>query len=46
MDRSGNVVAVNSLSDELRGGNKRDEYFINMANVGLNNLMELFAAKN
>lgn len=43
IDRNNNIVAANSLSDELTGGENRDSYFINMANRGLQDLMPLFA---
>lgn len=43
LDNSGNLVAANSLSDELTGGANRDSYFINMANKGLRDLIKLVA---
>lgn len=45
IDSSGNVVAENSLSDELLNeGANRDTYFINMANKGLRELVPLLAS--
>lgn len=45
VDSNGNVIAENSLSDELLNkGANRDSYFINMANRGLRNLTPLLAS--
>ena len=45
VDSSGNIVAENSLSDELLNkGANRDKYFINMANKGLRSLTPLLAS--
>lgn len=41
---NGQVQAVNVLSDELRGGSNRDQYFMSMANQGFNNIKQLLAA--
>lgn len=44
-DSNGNIVAENSLSDELiNKGTNRDRYFINMANKGLRGLTPLLAS--
>lgn len=45
LDSNGNIVAENSLSDELiNKGANRDSYFINMANKGLRGLTPLLAS--
>lgn len=43
LDNSGNLVASNSLSSELTGGNTRDSYIRNMANRGLEDIIKLVA---
>lgn len=43
IDREGNIIGMNSLSEELGGGQTRDSYFINMANAGLESLSPLLA---
>ena len=45
LDNNNNVVAINSLSEELSGGKTRDSYFMNMANRGLNSLTGLLSRK-
>lgn len=45
VDKDNNIVAANSLSEELRGGAVRDTYLINMANTGLDDLIGLVAKK-
>jgi hypothetical protein len=42
-DREGNLIGMNTLSGELSGGQIRDNYFINMANAGLEGLLPLLA---
>jgi hypothetical protein len=43
IDREGNLIGMNTLSGELSGGTMRDNYFINMANAGLEGLVPLLA---
>lgn len=44
MDNNYNVLAQNSLSEEIEGeGKNRDSYFLNLATSGLKNLQPLFA---
>ena len=43
LDREGNLIGKNTLSSELSGGQTRDNYFINMANAGLEGLLPLLA---
>lgn len=42
-DASGNIVAMNTLNDELSGGKLRDMYIHDMSMAGLINLSEIFA---
>lgn len=46
MDSSGRVLAVNTLQDELNGGERRDEYIRTMGSTALYDLLELFAAES
>lgn len=46
IDNNGGIVAMNTLSDELAGGEIRDSYFMNMASKGLSNLNGLVAKKD
>lgn len=43
VDREGNLIGMNTLSGEMSGGQIRDNYFINMANAGLEGLLPLLA---
>lgn len=43
IDKEGNLIGMNTLSGEMSGGQMRDNYFINMANAGLEGLVPLFA---
>lgn len=45
LDINNNIVAINTLSGELNGGQIRDSYFMNMANRGLNSLTGLLSRK-
>lgn len=40
-DNQGRILAKNTLYDELQGGQNRDQYFINMANRGLQSIIPL-----
>lgn len=46
IDREGNLIGMNTLSGELSGGTMRDNYFINMANAGLEGLLPLLARED
>jgi len=46
MDSSGRVLAVNTLQDELNGGERRDEYIRTIGSTALYDLLELFAAES
>ena len=46
LDREGNLIGMNTLSSELSGGQTRDNYFINMANAGLEGLLPLLARED
>lgn len=43
VDKEGNLIGMNTLSGEMSGGTMRDDYFINMANAGLEGLVPLLA---
>lgn len=43
VDKEGNLIGMNTLSGEMSGGTMRDNYFINMANAGLEGLVPLLA---
>ena len=45
LDSNNNVVATNTLSGELSGGQIRDSYFMNMANKGLDSLTGMLSRK-
>ena len=46
VDREGNLIGMNTLSGEMSGGQMRDNYFINMANAGLEGLIPLLARED
>lgn len=46
VDREGNLIGMNTLSGEMSGGQMRDNYFINMANAGLEGLVPLLARED